>query len=308
MVANGPRPYSAAHFGLELDDVKKPVGMIRSVEGGHVSAEVINYQYGETYDVWRQLGKPKYEDIKIQCGMGMAWEWFAWIKLFFDGKGTRRNGAIVAADFRYQEQARREFFDAMITELALPKLDGSDKSPAYVTMTLSPERIKFVKGSQAVIQEKADLRGQQMWTACNFHFTIDGGLDAAVANCTKIDGFSIKQKMIEYQYGESPQNLKVPGRMEWPNITFYIPEVDAKPIIDKYLGYATHETPADAGLTGAISYQDNTKKDLFTINLAGLHVKSVTPDKGDAGSEEIKMVKVEMAVESMTFDWPENPM
>ena len=309
MAANaGPRAYSAAHFGLELDNVPKPVGIIRSVEGGSVTAEVINYQTGENYDIWRQLGKPKYEDIKIQSGMAMAWPWFAWIKLFFDGRGVRKNGAIIAADFQYKEQARRQFQDALITELAFPKLDGSDKNPAYVTMTLTPEKVNFVKGNQQVLKESADLKGQQLWTACNFLFTIDG-LDDVVRRCTKVDGFSIKQKPIDYAEGTHIGGLKVPGRIEWPNISFYVPEVDAKPLIDKYMLYATHDEnhPADGGFTGAIEYQDSAHSTMFTINIFGMHIKAVTPDKGDAGSEEIKLVKLEMAVERMSFDWPGNP-
>ena len=67
------RAYAAAHFGLELGSGSdKDVGLVRSIEGGGVSAEVMTYQFGENYDVWRQLGKPKYSDIKLTKLPGRA--------------------------------------------------------------------------------------------------------------------------------------------------------------------------------------------------------------------------------------------
>jgi hypothetical protein len=304
-----PRAYTAAHFGLELDS-KRPVGFIRSIEGGGVSTELINYQYGDKYDIWRQLGRPKYEDFKIQCGMGMSFEFMAWIELFFEGKGPRKNGAILAADGQYIEQARREFADAMITEIAIPKLDGSDKGAAYATITIAPEKMTFMKGNgQKLPAAVGSWKGQQLWTACNFEFTIDG-FEPHLLRCTKIDGFSIKQKPIDYPYGEAAGGLKIPGRIEWPNISFYIPKVDAKALIDEFAKYAGHTKQGltDGGKTGSIVCQDAVKNELFSLNLTGMHIKSVTPDKGDAGSDEIKQVKFEVGVEKMEFDWPEKPM
>jgi hypothetical protein len=69
--SQGNRAYAAAHFALELDG-KDSVGLFRSIEGGGVRADVMTYQNGGTYDRWRQLGKPKFEDIKLQVGMSMS--------------------------------------------------------------------------------------------------------------------------------------------------------------------------------------------------------------------------------------------
>ncbi len=297
-----PRAYSAAHFGLELDDVKKSVGFFRSIEGGGVSADVISYQMGDNYDVWRQLGKPKYDDIKIQTGMSMSESFYTWIAMFFDGKVTRKNGAIVAADFMYTEQARREFYDAQITELAFPKLDGQDKSAAYMTVTLSPERMVFKKGTQAKLQYDLNWQAQQVWAACNFEFTIDG-LDQHLIRATKVDGFSVKQKPIEHHIGEHRTPLKVPGRIEWPSISFYVPEVDAHGIIDKVFDQAVMGTYAGPGNQAVLKVRNNADKQIFKIDLVNCHLKSAVPDKQDAGSEEIKLVKFEMMPERMKFTW-----
>jgi phage tail-like protein len=308
MAANSPpRAYSAAHFGLELDDVKKTVGFFRSIEGGGVTAEVISYQMGDSYDVWRQLGKPKYEDIKIQTGMSMSESFYIWIANFFQGVVQRKNGAIVAADFMYNEQARREFFDAQITELAFPKLDGQDKNAAYMTVTLAPERMVFKPGTKQKMQYEVMWNAQQLWSACNFNFTIDG-FDQHLVRATKVDGFSIKQKPIEVHIGEHRSPLKVPGRIEWPSVSFYVPEVDSSPIIAEYMNQSAMGAYAGPGHQAVLTCLDHKGGTLFTINMTNCHIKSATPDKADAGTEEIKMVKFEMMPESMSFTWSGAPV
>src|SRR5258706_5485590 len=108
------RSYAVAHFALELDGID--IGLFRSIEGGSIKSDVLTYQNGANYDRWRQLGKPKFEDIKIQIGASMSEGCAAWIAEFFASSGARRNGAIVAGDFNYSERARREFKEALIKE------------------------------------------------------------------------------------------------------------------------------------------------------------------------------------------------
>lgn len=303
--ANANRAYSAAHFGLEIGTgTAKDVGLLRSLEGGGVQAEVLTYQFGDAYDIWRQMGKPKYEDIKIQVGMSMSKDFYKWIWEFVLGQGTRKDGAIVAADFAYKERARREFSAAMITELAFPKLDGSDKNAAYMNITIAPEKIAFKPGSNNPINYKWDPKKQKAWTACNFSFVLDG-FDQLLTRVTKVDGFSIKQKPIEYHISEQRHPMKTAGRIEWPNLNFYLPEADAQPLLDEFTKRAA--TPDKltkfGGIHGAIQTFDNAKSGLIRVEFFGAQLKSATPDKGDASSEEIKLVKFELSVERMTFDY-----
>ena len=59
---------SVAHFVLELESKNNLVGVIRSVDGGGVKSEIMTYQSGSSFELWRQIGKPKYEDLKIEFG------------------------------------------------------------------------------------------------------------------------------------------------------------------------------------------------------------------------------------------------
>jgi hypothetical protein len=62
------RSYAAAHFALELD-IGGKVGLFRSIEGGGLKADVMTYQGGGAHGQFRQLGKPKFDDLKLQVGM-----------------------------------------------------------------------------------------------------------------------------------------------------------------------------------------------------------------------------------------------
>jgi len=307
MSSNSNRAYAAAHFALELDG-KDLVGLFRSIEGGGVRADVMTYQTGAHYDRWRQLGKPKFEDIKLQVGMSMSAPFYVWLADFFKGIPTRKSGSIVAADFYYAERARRNFSGAMIKELAFPKLDGADKAPAYMSCTLAVEDIQFVKGGGAKLATPAGFDKQKVWTSNNFRFRLDDYADACT-RVTKVDSFTIKQNTAEYHAGGFKAAIKTPTAVEFPNIAFYVPEADAQPFFDhmsKRVGYGgkgNGEVRPGAQMHGQLECFDNSEKTLFTLEFFGADILSVTPDRSDAGSEEIKQVKVEIYTERMQFNY-----
>jgi phage tail-like protein len=314
--------YAAAHFALELDG-KKEVSLFRSVEGGGVKADVMNYQPAandvDKYQRWRLLGKPKFEDIKLQVGMAMSQPFYEWMKDFFDGVPTRKNGAIIAADFYYKERARRTFSAALIKEMTFPKLDASDKNAVYMNIALAVEDIAFTKGSGEALptQAKGFDVGQKHWTANNFSFSLQGFEDHC-RRVTKIDSFTIKQTIVEHHVGGFKAAIKTPSAIDYPNITFYLPEADAQPFFDHMQtrvgygfsgggdgkGYGNGEVRDSTTMHGSIQTYDNEMRPIFSLDFDGADIVSVTPDKGDATSEEIKMVKVELYTEKMSFFYP----
>ena len=302
--SNTNRAYSAAHFALELDN-NQQVGLFRSIEGGSIKADVMTYQNGANYDRWRQLGKPKFEDIKIQTGMSMSEPFYNWISNFFTGVPDRKNGAIVAADFNYNERARREFKEAMIKELTFPKLDGQDKNPAYMTVALSVEEIVVLPGKGTKLADAVGTENQKLWASCNFSFNLDG-FEAACKRISKIDSFTIKQNILEYHMGSQRAPIKTPSQIEFPQITFYVPEVDAEPFLKRF-----KERGVDGALRGGaqkageliVFDADEAKNQLFSLQFFGADIANVQPDKADASSEEIKQVKIDLYTERMEFKY-----
>jgi phage tail-like protein len=297
------RAYSAAHFGLTLNDeggsASKDVGLFRSIEGGGVRTDVMSYQQGGQFNRWRQLGKPKFEDIKLQVGMAMSEPFYKWISDFFDRIPVRKNGSIIAADFSYNERAVREFNGALIKELTFPALSGADKNAVYMGIAIAVEEIKFKKGSLAKLEPPKGFDSQKLWTAANFTFMIDGFADAC-KRVTKVDSFTIKQNINEYYGGGFRGPIKTATVVEFPNISFYVPKVDAQPFFDRcHLGVVKGEAPAN--LQGTLTTYDNAGGRLFSVEMDHCDIVSVTPDKADASSEEINQVKVELYTEGMKF-------
>src|SRR5687768_7673123 len=139
------RAYGAAHFALELAGQQN--GIIRSIEGGGAKVDVMTYQQGGHYDRWKQLGKPKFEDFKLQIGMSMSAPFYEWIKQFFTGVQDRREGAILAGDFEFNERARREFKFALIREVQLPAMDGAGTKEVSMGISIACESIEFKPGT-----------------------------------------------------------------------------------------------------------------------------------------------------------------
>lgn len=300
MANTNNRAYAAAHFALELDG-KSDIGLFRSIEGGSLKADVMTYQSGQSYERWRQLGKPKYEDFKLQVGMSMSKPFYDWIAAFFKGEAVRKTGAIVAADFYYVERARREFKEAMIKELAFPKLDGADKNAAYMTIGVAVEEMTFKPGAGKKLTQTTGMESQKLWTACNFRFSLDGFEDAC-KNVSKVDSFTVKQNIIEYHQGNVRAPIKVPSQIDFPNLSFYVPEADASKF-QEHITKRVSNGELPGRLTGMIQTYDNEKKPLFTLSFYNADILAVTPDKADSSSEEIKQCKIDLYTERMEFEY-----
>lgn len=296
-----PRTYAAAHFALELDG-KRDVGLFKSIEGGGIKADVMTYQQGGNYDRWRSLGKQKYEDIKLQVGMSMSPPFYQWIEKFFTGHGERKNGAIVAADFYYNERARRVFTEALIKELTFPKLDGGDKSAAYMSVALAVEDIVFTRGGGQKLAQSPGTDTQKLWSANNFRFRLDG-YEQACRRTSKVDSFTIKQNIVEHHVGGRQSPIKTPSQIEFPNLAFYVPESDAQPFFQHHTRRAlrTERELQPGGGHGMIEVFDQDGKTIFGIEFFGAEIFNVSPEKSDASSEEIKLVKIELYTERMKF-------
>ncbi|MEM9488492.1 MAG: phage tail protein [Myxococcota bacterium] len=300
------RAYSAAHFALELDG-SDVVGVIRSVGGGGVKSEIMTYHQGNDWALWRQIAKPKYEDIKLEFSMSLSNAFYAWIQSFFQGKVERRNGAIVAGDFHYHERARRTFKEAIISEITFPTLAGGDRNAVYMSATVVPEILRFEKPAEEKLLPTVGKLNQKLWTAANFRLYIDdqgSAMSEGAKRCTKVDSFTIKQQVHEYHQGDKRDPLRVPGYLEFPNITFYLPEADAQPFIDHYTKFGIDgQRQSSPRLTGAIEMKDNAQSELCTVSLAGIDIANITTDKAEAGTDNIKEVKIEISVESMDFSY-----
>lgn len=292
--------YSAAHFAMELD--QEAIGLIRSIEGGGVKADVMRYEVGSSHKQFYQLGKPKFEDFKVMVGMALSDLFYDWIECFFVGDHLRKDGAILAADFNYKERARRTFYQAIIKEVTFPALSAADKQPAYLGVTLAPEYMEFEQSYGRRLLPVEDTDKQKLWSSCNFRFTVDGFGDIT-RRVTKVDSFSIKQQVNDHHVGGYRYPIRVGTRVEFPRISFSLPEKDASAFYWHFEKHGIKGTGRDGhGLTGAIEYLDPKKRTLGILRYEGAEIVGLTPDRSDGSANNFKMVKVEMTTEGMVFD------
>ena len=303
------RAFSAAHFAL-LVDGQPPNGLIKSIEGGGIKVDPITYTQGgpaksvERY--WKQLGRPKFDDIKFQIGMSGSAPFYKWVEDFFKGTQTRKNGAILAGDFNYNVRAKRIFKEGLLRELTLPALDANGKDALYANVTLAVERIDYQPGggSDKLDPQVGNVENTKLWKQADFKFNL-AGFDMTGVN--KIEPITLKQNIIEYASGGLRVITKTPSTMEYPNVTFTVPESHVKSLIDHFNLYGNAEQKMQDFTSripeGSIEYLGSDHSTKATLKMFQLEVFNIQPDKADSGTDNIKNVKVELFCEKMEFQY-----
>ncbi len=280
-VTQDRRGYAAGKYGIEIDGIM--AGWVESVEGGHATSDVVNEKIGAGSIQKHVAG---YEDITVNCGTGMSKAFYEWIKAAFDGRYERKNGAIVLCDFNYKEVSRTEWTGGIITEVGLPALDASSKDAARMTIKISPEFTRMVKGAGKPAPSASQARVQKKWLPSNFRLEING-LDCKRVN--KIEALTLKQN--------------VTGKHSVPNLVVTLPESDAGGwnTWQKSFAIGGNRGNERNGLLAFIA--PDLREELFALNFYNLGLFKLTPDKMEAGSENIRRVKAEMYCEQMKFNY-----
>ncbi len=301
------RGYTAGKYAIELDGIS--AGWVNSVEGGGATADVITEKIGADHFAKKHIANVKYEDITVICGTGMTQGFYNWIDASFKGnigKDGRKNGAVLFADHDYQAISRLEFKFALVSELGMPALDAASKDAAKMTIKCSPETTRLLKGDNKKIQGSyaIDTKKQKQWTPANFKLRIDG-LDEGCAKVNKIEALTIKQKVTEHAVGEMRDYEKEPGHLEVPNLVITLSEAHAEGFYkwhEDFVIKGNCQESAEKG--GSLEYlAHDLKTVLFTLNFKHLGIFKMTPEKVEAGSEQIRRVKCEMYCEEIEFKY-----
>ncbi len=300
--SKGPaRSYVSGNYFLTLDGVQ--CGFVKSVDGGAISAEVINEPAGPSYFVKKHIGQPKYQEFEVQVGFSMTKKIYEWIAASWSMARPRANGSVVALDYKLQPQSERQFFNALLTETTIPAMDGSSKEPAYMTVRFAPEVIRMVKpGSSAKAgYGEYGKNEQKIFLPSNFRLEI-AGLDCTKVN--KIDSFTVKQTSATDQIGDKRDQLKEPGKLEFPNLKITLAEVTAQSWIDWHENFVIQGNNAeDKEKNGSLTFlSPNGKDELLTIRFFNIGIIRVQSDKAEANADQIKRVEVELYVERMVFE------
>jgi hypothetical protein len=293
------RSYVSGNFFFNLDGVK--CGFVKSVDGGAITAEVINEPAGPMYFVKKHIGTPKYEDFTMQIGFSMSKAVYDWIAASWSMNYQRKNGSVVACDYKLDAKSEREFFNALITETGLPACDGSSKEPAYLTLKYAPEYTRMKKASGKATGDYGKNE-QKLWLPQNFKLTIDG-LDCT--KVAKIDALTVKQTAVTDDIGDARDYLKEPGKLEFPNMKVTMSEVTSQTWHDWHEDFVIKGNNfEDREKGGTLEFLSPNRQDtLLTITFFNLGIFKITTDKSEANADQIKRVSGELYCERMELKY-----
>jgi phage tail-like protein len=298
------RAFIAGRFELELN--REPCGLLYSIDGGNFKSEAIGEKVGGDGLVTRYPGRQKFDEITFTIGPAMAPQFWKWIKDSLHNNPSRRHGEIVALDYDHNERSRRAFYDALVSEIQFPALDAKSKEGKRITIKIAPERVVYAPEIRPRGQPVAiDYRVQKEALPANFAFRLDGIDKEITRRVSKIEAFSVKQNIIENPVGGLLFVKKEAGRVEFPTISFMIPESHVKPFMkwwEEFVGEGNHVHSKERN--GSIEYLDSTmRKVIGTISLQGVGITGVTFDKHEGHSEQVRQAKVDLYVESLDFNF-----
>jgi len=297
------RGFVAGKYAIELDGIS--AGWVQSVEGGHATSDVVSEKIGSDHIIHKHIAGVKYEDITVNCGTGMSKGFYGWIKDSFDHKYSRKGGAVISSDYNYKEHSRLTWYNGLISEVGFPALDAASKDAAKMSIKVTPEytRVTTSTGGPSVAGKySVGKMEQKKWLPANFRLKIDG-VDCTKVN--KIEALVVKQKVVENAVGELRDAEKEPAHLEIPNLVVTMSESHAKEYYDWHEDFVIKGNNSDdKEKGGALEYlTPNLQETLFTITFKHLGIFKLSPEKVEAGSENIRRVKAEMYCEDMSFEY-----
>ncbi len=289
--------FSAGALFLELDG--QPAGLIRSVEGGAAFASVLAQAPGPDGIPRKRPGPVQFEDIVIQVPLGDESKPLAdWIIEALTNTPALRNGAIAYTDVNFNEVKRLEFFNTLLTEVALPVADAREKTPASLTLRLTPQSIRLTGGSGKPVKASVGTKSIPV-LAGNFRFNVQG-LENACGRISKVESITAKRAVLRAETGQFRDSQKQSVTpFDYSNVGIFLPENDSGPFY-AWFDEMVLKGKADAERAGLLEWLDPTFKTvLASVQLGGLGIIRYAPEPVKPGSaERTGLVRVEVYCET----------
>ncbi len=299
--AQTSKSYTAGHFELMIDGHKTST-FLKSVDGGWAKGNFTDDPMGGDNKRSKHLSTVDVDPMSIEFGMSGASQVLEWIQGSWNRKWTRRNGQITHANFNLKQTFEHWFYNALITETTFPPLDGASKEGAYIKVKIQPETV-VTKTLPATTPTQSDYSvKQKLWQPSAFRFTLDQMDELQYAN--KIEAFTIKQGIKKNYTGADRFPEIEPTKVEFPNITGTIALGYADKLLQWHHDYiVTGKKDHQAQMSGALEYLSPDRKSvIFRINLFNVGLASAQVVQATANQDQIKRVKFDMFVGSMTLD------
>ncbi len=134
------------------------------------------------------------------------------------------------------------------------------------TIKIQPTNILYKVGDRRKLKGNSMREAQRLWQAANFRVEM-GGLPCKMV--TKVGAFTWTMGAAKDRARSRRGVAKTPGGLEFPNLTFYLPEDDVRPWQDWHNEFVIDGKCAESReLSGSITFMSpDFKKELGTIAL-----------------------------------------
>jgi hypothetical protein len=281
--------YVAGNIAMQLEG--SDVGFVMSFEGGEPFGEVVD-ESPNGVRVGKNLGALRYAPIVVEVGGSMESSFYAWVSAMLDGNQTAKSGAIILLDYDNTERSRIEWKSAVITEVAFPQADGSDKQSARFRITIQPESTFVVAGTGAKYQSKLSTKQSKSVLGSNFRFTISG-LEAATKGIIKVASLVVRRTEV----------------LDVADLVCWISQAEAAPIdkwFEDFVIAGNNDSSRERKAT--LTFLDpSLKNELMSVQFEDVGIFRVSRERQEDKSEAIARVKVEMYCEAVRLEVAKTP-
>ena len=291
-----PDVYSSSHFALELDG--SPAGLLKSIEGGSVKAEVVTYQTGNK----QVAGSAAIGEVVFSFEPPVAAPLKGWIDDALRGVSSPRDAASVL----YSADGRRlsvdEFYGALITEIGFPALDGDSKDAAGMRLRFKPSATRHKAGSGERVKSAA-VPKQKLWTASAFRVSLAG---LPTKNVVRVEPFLVRIPPKPPVPTDNPNGDPVaPPPVEVGNLKWTILGPDVEAWAAWFEDFVVRGNHADSlEKDGAIELLDDAGAVILTVKLSHVGIfglSRLAPVKGKGG-DPLEVLEVDLYVEAMRLE------
>jgi len=296
-MAGDGRSYTAGNFTLDVGGYN--VGYLRKFSGGGAKADIAENKLGPDNVVKKHVAKISWEDCKFEVGIGMGLGCYDWIKAAFAKSFLTKQATFTAADFNHKATSEMTLYDCLITEVGIPKFDGSDKNPAYFTVGFKPERVRHAPAGGQDIRAKIGP-AQKAFLCSNFSLELG---DLPCKRVASIDAMVLKCSVVPDDIGIFRESTLHPAAVTVPDMKVTWSYADFDPLQKAAHKWFVegHHLEGDE-MNGRIVLLDpNMKDEIGEITLHNVGWKSFKSDDNEGGSEKIKRCTGEFYIERMEF-------
>lgn len=269
-----------------------------SVKGGLIQG-IVAVQDDDNLAQKKQIVNTNFSEIILEARVSVSQHLAVWIADSLAQKNTIKSGEIIAISSDKSKYIKRNFFDAIITEVCFPELDSKAKQATPIKCAITPGRVQYerLNDKETVVKLPSRLKVEQ-WPTSNFRVKIG---DLSCNRVNKIGSFSWSKIVPSITEGGESRADHGASRVELTNLKLIISSADSEGWEDWFQDFVVkgNNTPSQK-VNGKIEFLDPTFKNVIgTIELGGLGIVALNFFPENPSYELFSDFEVELYMESI---------